>query len=47
VQADYNFHFLPDLKLTFNAGYDYSQSDGTVMFLPLRHGYLIKSMVAA
>ena len=30
LQADYKFHFLPDLKLTFNAGYDYSQSDGTV-----------------
>lgn len=28
VQVDYKLHFLPDLKLTVNAGADYSWSDG-------------------
>ena len=29
VQVDYKLHFLPDLKLTVNAGGDFSSSDGT------------------
>jgi TonB-dependent starch-binding outer membrane protein SusC len=28
VQVDYKLHFLPDLKITVNAGADYSWSDG-------------------
>lgn len=28
IQLDYKFHFLPDLHLNVNAGYDYAKSDG-------------------
>ena len=28
IQADYKFHFLPDLRANLNLAYDYSQSDG-------------------
>jgi TonB-linked SusC/RagA family outer membrane protein len=28
LQAEYKFHFLPDLKLNVNAGFDETQSDG-------------------
>lgn len=28
VQAEYKFHFLPELKFTVNAGYDITQSNG-------------------
>ncbi len=28
-QADYKFHFLPDLRANVNMAYDYSESDGT------------------
>ncbi|MFN8241953.1 MAG: TonB-dependent receptor [Bacteroidales bacterium] len=31
VQVDYKVHWLPDLKLTVNAGADYSWSDGKVV----------------
>ena len=31
LQTDYKFHFLPDLKATLNLGYDYSNSEGTVV----------------
>lgn len=33
IQADYKFHFLPDLHLNLNAGYDVSKGEGTV-FIP-------------
>ena len=31
LQLDYNFHFLNDLKATLNLGYDYSNSEGSVV----------------
>lgn len=31
AKFDYKFHFLPELKATLNLGYDYSNSDGTVL----------------
>ena len=31
AQVDYRLHFLPDLKITVNAGGDYSWSNGDVM----------------
>ncbi|MBA4322866.1 MAG: SusC/RagA family protein, partial [Odoribacter sp.] len=31
VQLDYKLHFLPDLKITVNAGGDFSMSDGKVI----------------
>lgn len=31
VQVDYKLHFLPDFKITVNAGADYSTSDGKVI----------------
>lgn len=31
VQLDYKFHFLPDLRLNVNAGYDASTGEGTVI----------------
>jgi iron complex outermembrane receptor protein len=31
VQVDYKLHFLPDLKITVNAGADYSWSDGKIV----------------
>jgi len=31
AQIDYKFHFLPDLKATVNAGFEYSDSDGTTI----------------
>lgn len=31
LQLDYKFHFLPDLSANLNLGYDYSDSEGTVM----------------
>lgn len=30
IQADYKFHFLPDLHANLNLGYDYSESNGRV-----------------
>jgi iron complex outermembrane receptor protein len=30
VQADYKFHFLPELRANLNAGYDYSSGSGSV-----------------
>ncbi|SMO91322.1 iron complex outermembrane recepter protein [Saccharicrinis carchari] len=33
AKFDYSFHFLPELTVTLNMGYDYSMSDGTV-FIP-------------
>ena len=35
VQADYKFHFLPDLHFNVNAGYDYSKSNGSTTVSPL------------
>jgi TonB-dependent starch-binding outer membrane protein SusC len=29
IQADYKFHFLPELRANVNVAYDYSESDGT------------------
>ena len=33
TQADYKFHFLPDLHANLNLGYDHSKSEGTI-FVP-------------
>lgn len=34
IQLDYKLHFLPDLKVTVNAGTDYSTSDGKTIVDP-------------
>ncbi|WDF46427.1 SusC/RagA family TonB-linked outer membrane protein [Chryseobacterium sp. KACC 21268] len=42
LQLDYKFHFLPDLHLNVNGGYDYQKGTGAVTELP-NYGGVVRS----